>query len=100
MIKFKKMQKACGELGIEKLLEITNKIYESGNIPPQMKKSVFITLPKKGHLPECSNHRLISLMIHIIKILIRVIMNRIKNIIQQKLVGNSLDSAKAKKRAL
>ena len=78
------MLTACCELGNKKLLEISSKICESGNIPQQMKKSGSITIPEKGDLLECSNYRLISLMSHIAKILFRVIMNRIKNIIQTK----------------
>ena len=38
----KEMIEACGDIGISKLVIIINKIYESGYIPQQMKKSIFI----------------------------------------------------------
>ena len=44
-----------------------------------MRESIFITLPKKGDLLLCSNYRLISLMSHITKIILRVVVARIKN---------------------
>ena len=43
-----------------------------------MKESVFITIPKKGDLLKCSNYRVISLMSHVTKIILCVIMIRIK----------------------
>jgi len=72
------MIEACGDIGISKLVTIMNKIYESGYIPQQMKESIFITIPKKGNLLNCSNYRLISLMSHITKILIHILMFRMK----------------------
>ena len=72
------MWKALGEFAIDKLTALFNKIYSSGYIPEEMTKSVFITLPKKPKATECGDYRLISLMPHITKIFLRVILNRIK----------------------
>ena len=74
----KEMIEACEDLGTEKIVDLANTIYNSGVIPSQMKESVFITIPKKGDLLKCSNYRLISLMSHVTKIILRVLMNRIK----------------------
>ena len=49
-----------------------------------MKESIFITIPKKGDLLNCSNYRLISLMSHITKILICIIMFRMKKVIHNE----------------
>ena len=70
---------ACKDTSIRKLCTLSNKIYRTGEIPKQMKESVFIPLPKKGDLLECGNYRLISLMSHITKLILRVIMRRIRN---------------------
>ena len=70
---------ACKETSIRKLCNLANKIYRTGEIPEQMKESVFILLPKKGDMLECRNYRLISLISHITKIILRVIMRRIRN---------------------
>ena len=74
----KEMIEACEDLGTEKIVDLANNIYNSCVIPSQMKESVFITIPKKGDLLKCSNYRLISLMSHVTKIILRVLMNRIK----------------------
>ena len=76
---YKEMITACDEVGIDKLLSIANKIYNSGIIPEQMKQSIFVTIPKKGDLLECKNYRLISLMSHITKAILRIILSRIRN---------------------
>lgn len=70
---------ACKEISVKKICVLTNKVYESGIIPKQMKESVFIPLPKKGDLLECGNYRLISLMSHITKLILRVLMRRIRS---------------------
>ena len=75
------MWKALGEFAIDKLTILFNKIYSSGYIPDGMIKSIFITLPKKPKATECGDYRLISLMPHITKIFLRVILNRIKSCI-------------------
>ena len=72
------MWKVLGDFAVEKLTHLFNRIYSSGYIPSEMSKSVFITLPKKSKATECGEYRLISLMPHITKIFLRVILNRIK----------------------
>ena len=37
---------ALDEFGIEKLTEVINEIYDSGEIPEELSKSIFIALPK------------------------------------------------------
>ena len=64
----KEMIEACGEIGIEKVCQLANRIYDKGVIPQRMKESIFITIPEKGDLLQCSNYRLISLMSHVTKI--------------------------------
>ncbi|XP_069977588.1 uncharacterized protein [Penaeus vannamei] len=44
----------------------------------QMCKSVFIAMPKKPGAVKCELHRAISLMSHMSKILLRVLINRVK----------------------
>ena len=73
----KEMITACDEIGISKILSVANKIYDSGVIPYQMKQSIFV--PKKGDLLECKNYRLISLVSHVTKIILRVLLIRIRN---------------------
>ena len=66
------------ELGIEITTKLLNSIYDSGEIPKDMIKSVFIALPKSPGATECEMHRTISLMSHFTKILLRVLMERMR----------------------
>ena len=70
---------ALEEFGIVKLTTFLGNIYETGKIPGELLKSVFIALPKKPGAIECELHRTISLMSHITKILLRIIMLRARN---------------------
>ena len=67
------------DLGITEITKLMNIIYDTGEIPVDMKKSIFITLPKKPGTADCEQHRTISLMSHLTKILLRIIMKRVKN---------------------
>ena len=53
-------------------------MYSEGRLPEQMYKSIFITTPKVKGIAKCEKHRTISLMSHVTKLVLRVIMNRIR----------------------
>ena len=69
---------AIEDLGIDVTTRLFNTIYESGEIPTEMCKSVFITLPKSPGATECELHRTISLMSHMTKLLLRILMVRMR----------------------
>ena len=71
------MIKILEDFGIDKLTELYNLIYSSGDIPEELLMSVFITLPKQARATDCSNFRTISLMPHTLKIFLKVIQARI-----------------------
>ena len=70
---------ALGEIETMQLTQFLNDIYEKGHIPKDLTKSIFIALPKKPGAVECELHRTISLMSHITKVLLRILMNRARN---------------------
>ena len=70
---------ALEDLGITEITKLMNIIYDTGEIPVDMKKSISITLPKKPGTTDCEQHRTISLMSHLTKILLRIIMKRVRN---------------------
>ena len=72
------MIKTLDDFGIEKLTIMANEIYDTGKIPQDLNKSIFIALPKKPGTIECELHRTISLMSHITKFILRVIMMRVR----------------------
>ena len=73
------------DLGVTVLTELLNDIYNTGHIPADLSKSIFIALPKKPAAIECELHRTISLMSHITKILLRIIMKRARNRIKPEI---------------
>ena len=70
---------ALEEYAIEKVTTLLNKIYDTGQIPVDMSRSIFIALPKKPGATDCELHRTISLMSHVTKLLLRIIMMRVRN---------------------
>lgn len=66
-----------GEVGLKSLLTLFNKIYESGKIPQDWLKSIFVTLPKKRNPTKCEDYRTISLMSHVLKLFLKIIHERI-----------------------
>ncbi|GFO38846.1 endonuclease-reverse transcriptase [Plakobranchus ocellatus] len=70
--------KALDNLGIDMTTRLLNAIYDSGPIPEDLCKSVFIVLPETLGATECKLHRTISLMSHFTKILLRVLMHRMR----------------------
>ena len=78
---------ALGEDIIDVLMEIVEGIYERGEPATQMYKSTFITLPKVPGTLECNKHRTISIMSQITKIILRIVLNRIRNKILPE-IGN------------
>ena len=76
---------ALGGFGVEKIAEIANHAYTSGDVPDEMLESIFIAIPKKFGTTECKNHRTISVMSHISKVILRVELERIKDPIRKNL---------------
>jgi len=74
---------ALDELGIEKVTELANIMYESGNIPDDLCKSIFIALPKKSDTIECEPHRTIGLMSRVTKLILRVLLARARRKIRE-----------------
>ena len=67
---------AAGEVGILELTELSNMIHNQ-------EASIFITLPKVNGMIKCEKHRTISLMSHVTKLVLRIVINRI--------IGRTLD---------
>lgn len=76
---------APDEFGIDKTTEIMNQMRDSGEIPEDMARSIFLALPKKPGAINCEPHRTISLVSHMTKILLCVLMNRARNKIKPEI---------------
>ena len=72
------MIKATGEEGISIYHKLCTKIWKEEKRPSEWTKAVFVPIPKKGDLQECTNHRNIALISHASKILLKIIMKRLE----------------------
>lgn len=59
------------------LEKVFNHIYNSGTLPDEWLKSTFMAIPKINNAKKCNDHRLISLMSHMLKIFLKIIHNRL-----------------------
>ena len=69
---------AEGEAMIDMLLITCNKIWQTGEWPAPWTQSLITTLPKKGNLQLCQNYLTISLISHPSKVMLRILLNRLK----------------------
>ena len=63
---------------IDALLNICNKIWQTGEWPTTWTQSLVITLPKKGNLQQCQNYRTISLISHVSKVMLKILLKMLK----------------------
>ena len=63
---------------IDILWRICKLIWTKGERPKDWCRAVFIPIPKKGNLKECSNYRTIRLIVHASNVLLKIIKGRIK----------------------
>jgi hypothetical protein len=79
------MLKAGGEVTIKRLVQIFESIRKNLIMPDDWKKSMIAKIPKKGDLTKCDNSRGISLLSIPGKVFCRVIMERIRKGVEQRL---------------
>ena len=87
---------ALDEVGINTVTKLLNNLYDTGEIPADMKKSIYIAIPKKPGTTDCDQHRTISLMSHLTKVLLRILMKRMRIKYSQKYQKRNLDSWRTK----
>ena len=49
------------------------------------KRSVFISIPKKGNAKECSNYRTIALISHTSKVILKILQARLQQYVNREL---------------
>ena len=69
----------------KELYNICQMAWHKEEFPEIWTKSIIITLPKKGDLTRCENHRTISLIPHASKVLLEVIRTRLKPFIETQM---------------
>lgn len=73
---------------LSKLVDLLNTVYRTGIIPSDWLKSTFVALPKKPKAKACSEHRMISLMSHVLKLFLKIIHARIYTKCEERM-GNT-----------
>ena len=79
------MFRTLGQDGLGVLSKLFNQIYNQGVIAEEMCQSVFVPLSKKPGKLLCEEHRTISLMSHLTKVIFKVLGKRIQPKIETEL---------------
>ena len=64
---------------------ICQQIWKTQQWPQDGKRSVFISIPKKGNAKECSNYRTIALISHINKVMLKILQARLQQYVNREL---------------
>ena len=67
------------------LPSICQQIWKTQQWPQDWKKSVFISIPKKGNAKECSNYRTIALISHTSKVMLKTLQDRLQQYMNSEL---------------
>ena len=67
------------------LHSICQQIWKTQQWPQDWKRSVFILIPKKGNVKECSNYRTIALILHHSKIMLKILQTRLQQYMNREL---------------
>ena len=76
--------KYADESGAKVIQHLCNRIWKTKRWPADWKNSTFLTLPKKGDVSECKNNRTIALISHLSKILLHIINERLRPILDRE----------------
>ena len=63
---------------VKVLHSICQQIWKSQQWPQDWKRSVFITIPKKGNAKECSNYCPVALISHASKVMLKILQARLQ----------------------
>ena len=70
---------------VKVLHSICQQIWKTQQWPQDWKKSVFITIPKKGNAKECSNYHTTALISHTCKVMLKILQARLQQYVKCEL---------------
>ena len=73
------------ETTVEMLYLLFEKIWEEEQVPSEWKEGYLIKIPKKGDLSSCANYRGITLLSIPRKVFNRIVLNRMKDVVDTQL---------------
>ena len=63
---------------VKMLYSICQQIWKTQQWPQDWKRSIFIPIPKKGNVKECSNYHTIALISHTSKVMLIILLARLQ----------------------
>ena len=70
---------------VKVLHSIYQQIWKTQQWPQDRKRSVFIPIPMKGNIKECSNYHTIALISHASKVMLKILQERLQQYMNQEL---------------
>ena len=70
---------------VKVLHSICQQIWKTQQWPQDWKRSVFIPIPKKGNAKDCSNYRIIALISHTSKVMLKILQARLQQCVNCEL---------------
>ena len=70
---------------VKVLHSICQQIWKTQKWPQAWKRSVFIPVPKKGNAKECSNYRMVALISHASKVMLKILQARFQQSVNREL---------------
>ena len=70
---------------VKVLHSICQEIWKTQQWPQDWKRSVFIPIPKKGNIKECSNYHTIAIISHTSKVMIKILQARPQQYVNHEL---------------
>ena len=61
--------------------------------PQDWKRSVFISIPKKGNVKECSNYHTITVISHVSKVMLKILQARLQQYVNFQMFKLGLERA-------
>ena len=79
---------------VKVLHSICQQIWKTQQWPQGWKRSIFIPIPKKGNVKECSNYRTITLISHASKVMLKILQARLQQYMNREFPEFKLDLEK------
>ena len=79
------------------LHSICQQIWKTQKWPQVWKRSIFVPIPKKGNVKECSNYCMIALILYTSKVMLKILQLKLEQYVNHELQMFKLDLEKAEK---
>ena len=66
-------------------MKVLDSNWKAQQWPRDWKRSVFILIPKKGNANECSSHRIVTLISHTTKVILKILQARLQQYVNKEL---------------